>query len=245
MKSEREKLILEKLLGRKQITVKELARELYVSEPSIRRDLQSLENQKLIKRVHGGAILEETNTSLMKIPFAIRELEQFDAKLIMAKKAIELIHDNDVIFLDASSSSFNLIHLLPLKTNITVITSGIKALHALADLNINTVSTGGKLINSCLSLVGDDSYPIIESVNADIAFFSCRGLSLDGKLTDISEVENNVRKKMIAHSKSSYLLCASSKIGKCYYHNLCHVKDITGIISEKSLPESLQDYSVE
>ncbi len=236
MNSERERLILEKILAEKRVSVKALAKALYISEPSIRRDLASLEAQNLIKRIHGGAMLEENALSFTKIPFAIRELEQHDAKVIMAQRAIELVRDNDVIFLDASSSAFNLISLLPLRKNITVITGGIKALCRLAEMNINTISTGGRLINSCLSLVGDDAYKIIEGYNADIAFFSCRGLSFDGKLTDISEPENNIRKKMIQNSKKSYLLCASDKIGKVYYHNLCHVNDISGVISEKDLP---------
>ena len=63
MNKEREKLILEKLVRQKKVTVKEIAKELYVSEPSVRRDFISLEKQNLIKRIHGGAIIEETALS--------------------------------------------------------------------------------------------------------------------------------------------------------------------------------------
>ncbi len=233
MNKDRERLILEKIIADKRVYVKELAKEIYASEPSIRRDLNSLEKQGLIKRIHGGAILEESGTSLLKIPFLVRELEESDAKVIMAKKAIELIKDNDVIFLDASSSAYNLIPFLVTKNKLTVITNGIKALQKLAEYNINAIATGGKLMNSCLALVGEEAYSVIEGVTADIAFFSCRGLSSDGKLSDISDAENNVRKKMIANSKKSYLLCASKKIGKTYYHTLCTTDELTGIISEK------------
>ena len=59
MDADRRKRILEKILIQKSITVKDLAKELYASESSIRRDLAELEKEKLIKRVHGGAILEE------------------------------------------------------------------------------------------------------------------------------------------------------------------------------------------
>ena len=60
MIKERQRAILELLIERKKATVKELAAALYISEPSIRRDLARLEQQQLIKRVHGGAILDET-----------------------------------------------------------------------------------------------------------------------------------------------------------------------------------------
>ena len=238
MNKEREKKILEEILKSKKVTVKELAKKLYISEPSIRRDLLSLEKQNLIKRIHGGAVIEENGISATKIPFVIRELEQSDAKIFMAQKAASLVKDGDVIFLDSSSSAYNIIPYLALKNNITVITCGIKALAKLGEYNIKAICTGGTLIPSCQTLVGDDAYNIIEQNNADIFFFSCRGLSSEGLLTDISEQENYVRRKMMKNSAKSYLLCASEKFNKKYFHNLCSVKDITGIISEKEIPDN-------
>ena len=238
MNKEREKKILEEILKSKKVTVKELAKKLYISEPSIRRDLSSLEKQNLIKRIHGGAVIEENGISATKIPFVIRELEQSDAKIFMAQKAASLVKDGDVIFLDSSSSAYNIIPYLALKNNITVITCGIKALAKLGEYNIKAICTGGTLIPSCQTLVGDDAYNIIEQNNADIFFFSCRGLSSEGLLTDISEQENYVRRKMMKNSAKSYLLCASEKFNKKYFHNLCSVKDITGIISEKEIPDN-------
>jgi DeoR family fructose operon transcriptional repressor len=232
MSISREKQILEILLKEKKASVSQLAGALFISEPSVRRDLQSLEKQNLIKRIHGGAMLEENAISKNKIPFLLREYEQSGAKAVIAAKAIDLINDNDVIFMDASTSCYYLIPFLASKRNLTVITNGVKALTKLAEYGINTVSTGGALLNSCLALVGDEAYKTIEKYNADIALFSCRGLSENGYLTDISQEENYVRRKMIEHSKKSYLLCATDKFGKSYFHNLCHKNDITGIIHE-------------
>ena len=237
MSNERDRAILELLLQESQVTVKQLASHLFISEPSVRRDLARLEKQHLIKRIHGGAMIEKDALSKNKIPFTLRELEQSDAKIVIAKKAIELVHDNDVIFLDASTSAYNLIQLFPLRKNITVITNGIKALEKLAEYNINTISTGGSLIASRKVLVGDDAYRTVESINANICFFSCRGLSANGYLTDIAPDENHVRKRMIQNSKHSYLLCTSDKFGKQYFHNLCHLDEIDGIITDA--PENL------
>lgn len=232
MNIEREKQILEILLKQKRVTVQELAKALYISEPSVRRDLASLEKQNLIKRTHGGAVLEETALSKNKIPFLIREYEQSDAKISIAKKAVELVNDNDVVFLDASTSCYYLIPFLAAKRNLTVITNGVKALTKLAQYNITTFSTGGSLVNSCLVLVGEEACRTIETFNADVAFFSCRGVSEEGYLTDIAREENVIRKRMIQNAKKTYLLCATEKFGKKYYHNLCHRDEITGIIHE-------------
>ena len=232
MSKEREKLILEKLVKQKKVTVKEIAKELYISEPSVRRDFTSLEKQNLIKRVHGGAIIEETALSRNKIPFVLREMEDSDSKLVIAKKAVELIKDNDVIFLDASTSAYTMIPFLISRNNVTVVTNGVKALQKLAEYEINTISTGGRLISSCFALVGEEAYKTIEAINADVAFFSCRGLSDDGYLTDIAPDEDYVRSRMIKNSKKAYLLCTSDKKGKKYFHNICHEKDIDGIITD-------------
>ena len=91
MSKEREKEILKLLLANKKVTVSELSEKLYTSASSVRRDLARLEKQGLLKRMHGGAEILEDSLSSLKIPFAMRELEQSDAKILIAKKAIGLV----------------------------------------------------------------------------------------------------------------------------------------------------------
>ena len=248
MNREREKLILEIMLKEKRVEVKKLSNLLYASEPSVRRDLASLENQGLIRRIHGGAVLNENGSGETKIPFLIRELEESNEKLIIARKAASLVKDGDVIFLDASSSAFNMIPFLSDKRDITVITNGIKAINALCEYkgnNVKVISTGGKVHTTCLAFVGEDAFRTIEQYNADVCFFACRGLSEDGRLTDIAPDEDYVRLKMIEHSKKTYLLCTAEKIGKVYYHNICHLDKISGAIFGEVSCESLKKYAIE
>ncbi len=232
MNKEREKEILEIILKEKTVTVKELAQRLYSSEPSIRRDLSLLEKQSLIRRTHGGAVLEENNSSALRIPFLIRELEQSDAKIVIAKKAAELVKEGDLIMTDASSTAYGIIPFLSTKSRLTLITSGIKALIRASEYSIAAQSTGGKIISSCLSLVGEDAHRTISFYNSDICFFSCRGVDADGWLTDFSIEENHLRQHMLKQSKVRVLLCASQKFGKKYSHNLCSIEDIDYIITE-------------
>ena len=244
MNKERERAILELLVKEHRVTVRQLAHTLYTSEPSVRRDLASLEQQHLIRRVHGGAILDENGISELKIPFVIRELECFDEKTAIAEKAAALVPDESVIFLDASSSALQLVPFLAVKKNITVITSGIKSITRLAEYGVRVIGTGGNLINSCLSFVGEEACRTVRSYYADFCFFSCRGLSLNGELSDISVEENIVRREMITRAKSSYLLCAQNKIDRQYYHKLCTLSDIHGLITGITPPPELQKFSV-
>lgn len=240
MNKEREKRILEILLQEERVYVRDLAKRLYASEPSVRRDLINLEKQGFLRRIHGGAVLLESIAGNDGIPFAIREYEQADEKIVIAKKAAELVNDGDVVMLDASSSVFALIPFLAKKSNLTVVTSSVKVLEELSELPIKTYSTGGVLLPACLSLVGHDALKMLDGINADIAFFSCRGVSADGWLTDTSVEEDLIRQKMIEKSRRQYLLCASEKFGNIYFHNLCSLREITGIISERELPEELK-----
>lgn len=148
---------------------------------------------------------------------------------------------NKVVY--ASSSAYNIIPFLHAKSQLTIVTSGVKALTKAGEYGITVYSTGGKLISSCLSLIGDNAYETIAQYNADICFISCRGLSEDGWLTGISSEENLVRRHMLKQSKTRVLLCDSKKFGQKYSSNLCHLKDIDVLISEKELPEYLAEYS--
>lgn len=235
MNKDREYAILEIISKERKVFVHDLAKRLYASQPSIRRDLISLENQNLIKRIHGGAILEENSLSEQKISFAVREYEQASEKIEMAKKAAALIEDGDVIFMDSSSSVYNMLPYITNKKNITVITNGLKLVNALSNSNVNCICTGGTLVPSCLALVGDDAARTVSYYHADKVFFSCRGVSSDGELSDISSEENRIRSVMIERSDRSYLLCVKEKFGRSYTHKLCDKSDISGIITEEDL----------
>lgn len=103
-------------------------------------------------------MIEKDALPKSQIPFTIRELVQSNVKIIIAQKAIGLVNDNDMIFIDASTSAYNVIPFLSSKKNITVVTNGVRTLEKLAEHDISTISTGGTLIRSQKVLVGDEAY---------------------------------------------------------------------------------------
>ena len=235
---ERQDMILNALLESDHMTTHELSAKLFVSVPTLRRDLIKLEQMGKIIRTHGGARLIKKSAD-EKIPILLREQEQNDAKEIMARKAAELVRDGDIIMLDGSTSACSLIpHLAEFK-NLIVITSSAKSSFLLGRMGINTICTGGKMITRSLSYIGEDAENTIRRYNADIVFFSCRGLSMDGKLTDNSIEENSLRRIMLCHAKKRVLLCDSSKLGHTYLNNLCHLSEVDEIICERALPACL------
>lgn len=236
---EREEKILGILLEKETMTTRELSARLYVSVPTLRRDLIKLEQMGKIVRTHGGAQLLKKSAD-QQIPILLREQEQSEAKTLMAQKAVELIRDGDIILLDGSTSACTIIPMLGSFHNLIVITSSAKAAVMLGRMGIQTICTGGRMITRSLSYAGEDAERTLRRYNADIAFFSCRGLSMDGWLTDNSIEENSLRRCMLRQSKKHVFLCDSSKLGKTYLNNLCHLSEVDALLCEQELPRQLQ-----
>ncbi len=226
----RQQELLEILKRNRSASVADLAQMLYASEPTIRRDLAALESRGYLKRVHGGAVIGGAPDR--EIPLEVRIDEQRSAKSIMARRASKYVHKGDVVFLDASSSAAHMIEPLSELEDILVITSGAKTAVRLAEKGIRVIGTGGHMITKSFSYVGSHAEDCIRKINADVVFFSCRGLSDEGEMTDIALEEINMRKIMLERAKTKVLLCDSSKFGKQYVYTLGHTSDIDAVISE-------------
>ena len=217
------------LLSERSYTVKELSEALFISEPTVRRDINELISKELVTRKN-GVVSIKTNSPDTRVPMFIRNLENKDAKDTIAKKAALLIKEGDTVMLDASTTAYCLVQHLAKFKNIFVITSGAKTALALATLGIRTNCTGGEMALGSFSYIGHDAERTLSNYNADIAFMSCRGISEDGAVTDSSIAENSMRKLMMQKSVRTYLLCDKSKIGKVYLNTLCEKDEFDGII---------------
>ncbi len=220
-------------------TVKELSQLLYASESTIRRDLSELQRKGLLKRMHGGAaVLDDTTHEL---PLYVREQQNAQAKRIMAEKAARHIRDGQVIFLDASSTVMFLIRYFNEHENLTIITNGIKTAHELQGLQHHIYCTGGLMLHHSSAYVGEYASSFIRNFNADVFFFSSRGLSEDGKITDTSADETQIRKAMFEQSRQRIFLCDQSKVGHTYCYNLCTLVQTDAYISDQDIYSNHQE----
>ncbi len=240
MISERHRRILEELGKNPDITVRELAKMLCVSEPTVRRDFTELHRKGMITKIYGGAILN-TGSADREIPFLLRENEKSNVKTVMGAKAASLVRDGMVIMLDGSTSAYHLVQYLTKYKNLIVITSGAKTAVALAEANIRTFCTGGQMLIHSFSYVGEQAEDFVRHINADLLFFSCHGLTDDGRMTDRAIEEANLRKVMFKSCKKKILLCDSSKFGKTCLYNMGSIEEIDGIITEDKLPRNIRE----
>ncbi len=234
MQQIREQQILEYLNGKKSAGINELAKLLYTSESSIRRDLKRLETRGLVRRVHGGVILSEYKNEVT--PLLLRDSENHIAKETVAQKAAELVKNGDTLFIDSSSTTWRVVkHLKKLK-NIRVITNSLAVLDEIADSNIEAYCTGGVFRPKNRDFIGRDAEKYIRSVYADIAFISSNAISLDGEISDVSAEWTSLRQAMLARAKRKVFLCDSSKIGERRVFTLCTKDDFDDIICDCPLP---------
>lgn len=236
--AERERELLKLIMQYDSVSVNELLKMQYISKSTLRRDLIRLEEKGLILRTHGSVIPVKKSAD-NNIPFFMREHEQSIEKRIIAEKAVKYVKDGDVIMLDGTTSACCIVPYLTEFEDIIVITSSAKAAFMLGELNIKNICTGGKMLTKSFSYIGDDALRTVSSYNADIVFFSCRGLSNNGYLSDNSIEENLVRQAMIKKAAKKVFLCNSDKIGNTYLHNLCHLTEVDDIVCETDLPQEI------
>ena len=231
---ERQEKIIAILERKKSASVRELSRELFVSEASIRRDIEALENKGLVKRVYGGVLLSRYQNS--SIPIDLRDGDHSALKEEIARRAAELVHDGDTIFLDASSTVRRMMKYLGHRKNLKIITHNIKIFAEYGGSNCELLCTGGTYSTVEQTLVGPAAENYLRSVSADILFFSSQAITEEGEITDSSEEETALRRIMIARSSRQYFLCDDSKIGGRRIFSVCHKDDITGVICNTALP---------
>ena len=219
------------LLSQGQHTVSQLSEKLFVSEPTVRRDIVKLEQKGLLE-CKRGVVKLVTNAADKRIPLFIRDTEQTEAKASIAVKAAAHIKDGFVIMMDASSTAYHLIPHLASFKDILLITNGAKTALDAASMGIRTICTGGEMTLESFSYIGTDAEALLSKYNADIAIFSCRGISDDGIVSDNSILENSMRRIMMKNSRKSILLCDSSKFGSIYLNTLCHKVELDELISE-------------
>ena len=89
------------------------------------------------------------------------------------------------------------------------------------------------------SYIGKEAEDAVQKYNADIVFFSCHGLSSDGRMSDPSVDECHLRQVMLQKSREKYLLCDSSKLNKTYFYDMGSVQQLSGVISDQPLPPEI------
>lgn len=212
------------------IRVSELGEICGVTEETIRRDLDKLERAGRLQRSHGGAV--SIREPQPEIPYAEREILHMEEKKRIAREAIRYIEPYDKIILDASSTAWYMASIVP-DIPLTVLTNSIKvAMELCTKEKIQVISAGGILASRSLSYVGPRAELFLDSYHVDKAFISCKGIHVERGISESSEMQAIVKKKMISISENVFLLVDSSKFGMQAFAQFAEIDQVDVLVTD-------------
>ncbi len=216
----------------KKVVVTQLSEMFDVTEETIRRDLEKLEEEGLVNRTYGGAVLNQDKAH-EKIHFLKRAQTNLEEKKIIAEKVAPILATSSSIGADSSSTVLEALKKISDLQGITVLTNSVEALRELSLSSLNVMSTGGVLNKNTLSLQGIVTKELIGRYNVDIALISCKGLILDSGVFDSNESEAELKKMLIERANKVVLLADDSKYDKMAFYKLAGFEKIDTVITNK------------
>ncbi|MDD2403874.1 MAG: DeoR/GlpR family DNA-binding transcription regulator [Victivallaceae bacterium] len=236
LSTEREKLILQ-ALGNGVRTITELSQSLKVSEATVRRDLQSLEEKGKARRVHGGA--EQIRFPRIEPLFNEKTALHAAAKNQIAELALKFIEDNDTVYLDGGSTVQRLAALLGSKRNLTVVTNSMTAAAELTESAHRLIILGGEFRALSQTLVGPMTAGILEHLNISKAFLGTIGFTVEEGISTTDPNEAFTKELVMKRSKEVFLLADSSKIGHPSFAVSGNINSIGTLITDPGIPDAV------
>lgn len=235
--AERYEKIVQLVNDRGSIRVTELSELCGVTEETIRRDLDRLEQAGRLKRSHGGAV--SVKESQFEIPYFEREVTHAEEKKRIAEEAVKRIEPHDRILLDASTSAWYMARIMP-DIPLTVLTNSVKVITELSTKErIEVIATGGSLAQRSLSFVGPLAEKSLEAYHVDKLFLSAKGVHLERGISESSEAQARIKQQMIGMADRVVLLADSSKFGMQSFTQVAELELMQEIISDRQLSSEI------
>lgn len=246
---ERQQIILERLRANGRINARDLSRELGLSVESIRRDLITLEQQSLLKRVHGGAV-DIARLVIPEPPMAERSKIKTAEKERIAAVALDHLPDSGVLFMEAASISVMIAERLPSDRDFLIATNGLLVAQALSALkNVEVLMVGGRLRPRSMSTVDDWALESLRSLHLDTAFLGSLAYSTTAGLTTGDAADAAVKRLILGVAEKNILLAEAAKYGAISVCRYGDIEDLDMLITDESLSESarkeLREYDLE
>ncbi len=223
--------------GRK-VTVHEFAEKLKVSQATIRQDLTSLENSGFLKRVHGGALLDETDD------ISHRMGVNYEEKLKIAKTAVQYVEDGETILIESGSiNALFALEVVKKRKNVTVITLNAFIARQIAKQAENhVILLGGIFQPESECVVGNLVKECLKVLNFSKAFIGVDGFTEHTGFTGRDMMRADINATIGKISPNTFVLTDSSKFGKINLSKYFDVEDVDHIITDRNISQVYLDY---
>ena len=217
-------------------TIQALADSIGASLATIRRDLQVLERDGAIDRVHGGARIAEGSS--VELAFQERTKRNLSAKRAIATAAYDLLRPRTSVLLDAGTTVLQLARLIRINPlPLRIFTNGLTVAQEFLNIpSLEVVVLGGQLRNENVSLVGPQAEAMLASLWFDQLFLGASAIGADCAIYSVDSAEASLNQRMLARSAQCYVLADSSKFGTMATYKVAALASSAHVITDAGLP---------
>lgn len=240
LKSERHNYIMAKMLKDQKINTIELAKELKLSEDTVRRDLNELNDKGLLVKVYGGAFpVKDKPVNIFDIVI-VNE----DKKKVIGRKALSLLNDGQVIIISGGTTNLAFSKLIPADFKATVYTYSLPiAMQLSQHSNIELIFIGGKLQKNAMVTIGMDVVQALSKIKADICFMGVSSINVNLGLTEMGYEVSIIKKAMLQASDKVVSMVTSEKLNTKMPYGVCELNQLHTIITDLNPKETmLEEY---
>ena len=233
--AERQKKMMEYIEANTSAQIHELAEKFHVSEATVRRDLDDLDQQGALKRTHGGAIKVDRSTAYESM-YSEKIGQMLEEKHRIANSAAQMVHAGDTVLIDSGTTTFFIAQALSHHENLTIITNDLyiayqTPLHPSSTL----IVTGGTRRQGRQELVGTVTENFIRDTHVDIAFIGVDGIDLTGGATNANFAEVGVKRLMLEAAARGVIVADHSKFGRIALARICDLSEAGLILTDTGL----------
>ncbi|UVI30028.1 DeoR/GlpR family DNA-binding transcription regulator [Paenibacillus spongiae] len=242
---ERKQIILNMIQLQGKVRSPELAAKLEVSSETIRRYLEELELENKLKRVYGGAV--KINVEREEPVYVQREVLQAAEKRLIGSAAAALVQDKEVIILDDGTTTLQMIDMLALKSQLTILVTSMYTLNSLIAyknrgvFDGEIVLLGGRVNPKHYRTSGSLAVHFMSYFHVDKAFVVADGLQIDGGVTSYEDERAMLSRAFMKQAKQTIVLADHTKLGTNHYCKIAGLEEIDMIISDVAPPREWKD----
>lgn len=234
---ERRAKIMKRLLERGRVDVAELADAFAVTGETIRRDLTELQRERLVRRVHGGAV--PWRGSMIVPRLEVREGHKVDEKRRIAIAALVEVPQSGSLIIDSGSTALHLADALDRDRDLTVITNHVPIIRSLSITERpNVIVIGGALRRRTLAFVDESSVETLRDVTVDVAFIGCDGMSPERGFTTPYREEVAIKRAMMAAARRVVMMFDHSKVGNEQLFRFAGIEEVDIIYTDTGMNDA-------
>jgi DeoR family fructose operon transcriptional repressor len=223
------------------VDVADLARRYGVTTETIRRDLSDMQQRKLLRRVHGGAVpVERINHEPL---LAARDVVNAEEKLRISAKAVDEVPERGSVIIDSGSTTQRLADLFPVERDVHVVTNSLTAALTLSRRGLKQLTVlGGAVRTNTLAMVDDTTRSELQYMAIDVLFISCDGLSFQHGLTTPYREEHTIKRAMIERAHKVVAMVDGSKFGNVQMFGFAAFDEIDVLVTDTRVESEAVDF---